>query len=451
MTHEQNAHIAQAVQMLTAQLDAAKVLSSGPAYDEARHVWNAAVTRRPAVIVLCESTGDVQSSVRAAMTCGLSLSVRGGGHDWAGRALQGELVVDLTRMRHVSVEGRVATVGGGATSIEVAEAAHPYGLAAVTGTVGCVGIAGLTLGGGYGPLTGRFGMASDNLLGAEVVLADGRVVRTDATHEPDLFWAFRGGGGNFGVVTSLRVQLHPVADVSAGVVFFPWKQARSVFKAYDDMVATIPDELTLTPGFFPDPDGNPTVIVHHAWCGDRREDERVLEAVKGLGAPSMVQVGRTSPAQMLKDADPIVLNGANWIIRTVTLAKLEPGAVEALIDGMEHRSSPLCRIGLHPFHGVGERIPLESTAFGLRARHFMLGIFAVWESGEDAPHRAWADAVEAALKPYALPSAYPNYFGPDRPEQAAQAYGQNTARLLRIKAHYDPNGVFAATSLPVLA
>src|SRR5262245_10455859 len=296
MTQEQNARIAQAVGMLTAQLGAAKVLSSGPAYDEARRVWNATVACRPALIVRCESTGDVQSPVRAATTCGLSLSVRGGGHDWAGRALQGELVVDLTRMRHVSVEGRMATVGGGATSMEVAEASHPHGLAAVTGTMGCVGMAGLTLGGGYGPLTVRFGMASDNLLGAEVVLADGRVVRTDETHEPDLFWALRGGGGNFGVVTGLRVQLHPVADVSAGVVAFPWGQARSVFKAYDDMAATIPDELTLTPGFLPGPDGKPTVLMLHAWCGDRGEDERVLDEVKGLGAPSLVQVGRTSPA-----------------------------------------------------------------------------------------------------------------------------------------------------------
>src|SRR5262249_2060265 len=136
MTHEQNARIAQAAQMLTARLHAAKVLSSGPAYDEARHVWNPAITRRPPLLALCGSTGDAQPSVRAARTCGLSLSVRGGGHDWAGRALQGELVVDLTRMRHVRVEGRVATVGGGATSMAVAEAAHPHGLAAVTGTMG---------------------------------------------------------------------------------------------------------------------------------------------------------------------------------------------------------------------------------------------------------------------------------------------------------------------------
>ena len=170
------------------------------------------------------------------------------------------------------------------------------------------------------------------------------------------------------------------------------------------MVATIPDELTLTPGFAPDQGGKPTVIMLYAWCGDRREDERVLEAVKGLGAPSMVQVGRTSPVQMLKNTDPIVLHGMSWIVRMVTLAKLEPGAVEALIGGMEHRSSPLSWMGIHPFHGVGERIPLESTAFGLRERHFMLGIFAAWEPGEDAPHRAWADAVEASLKRLALPS-----------------------------------------------
>ena len=285
----------------------------------------------------------------------------------------------------------------------------------------------------------------------EVVLADGRVVRTHETHEPDLFWAIRGGGGNFGVVTSLRVRLHPVADVSAGVITFPWEQARSVFKAYDDMVATIPDELTLTPGFFPGPDGKPFVIMLHAWCGDRREDQRVLDEVKGLGAPSMVQVRRTSPAQMLKDADPIVLNGENWIIRTVTLAKLEPGAVEALIDGVEHRSSPLSRIALHPFHRGRSAHPsgidgLRPQGAPLHARDLRrLGA----RRGCSAPGlgrrgRGRAEALCAAER-------YPNYFGPDRPEQAAQAYGQNTARLLRIKAHYDPNGVFAATSLPVLA
>src|SRR5262249_41426363 len=160
-------------------------------------------------------------------------------------------------------------------------------------------------------------------------LADGRVVRTDETHEPDLFWALRGGGGNFGVVTSLRVQLHPVADVSAGVITFLWEQARRVFNAYDDMVATIPDELTLTPGFWPDSHGRRRVIVLQSWCGDRREEGRVREEVTGRGAPSLVQVGRTSPAQVRKDAGPMVLNGVSWIGRPVTLAKPEPGAGES--------------------------------------------------------------------------------------------------------------------------
>ena len=357
----------------------------------------------------------------------------------------------LLRCITINADAQTARAGAGTIWIEVVEAAAEHGLAALAGSSPDVGVVGYTLGGGLSWLGRKHGIGANHVTAIEVVTADGRLHRVDREEQPDLFWALRGGGGNFGVVTSLRVQLHPVADVSAGVVAFPWEQARSVFQAYDDWVATIPDELTLSPGFLPGPDGQPTVIMLHAWCGDQREDERVLVVVKDLGAPSMVQVRRTSPAQMLKDADTRVLRGVRWIVRTATLAKLQPGAVEALIDGMEHRSSPLSWMGLHPFHGVGERIPLESTAFGIRARQFMVGIFAAWEPGADAPHRAWADAVEAALKPYALPSAYPNYFGPDRPEQAAQAYGQNTARLLRIKAHYDPNGVFAAMSLPVLA
>ncbi len=430
MTHGQDARAARAIEMLT-KMAPGKMLSSGPDYEAVRRVFNAGVDHRPAVIVRCEDTSDVAACVRAATACGLSLSVRGGGHDWAGRAVRGEMVIDLTRMRHVGVEGRSAAVGGGATAIEVAEAAHPHGLAAVTGTMGCVGMAGLTLGGGYGPLTGRFGMASDNLLGAEVVLADGRVVLADETSEPDLFWALRGGGGNFGVATTLRVRLHPLVDLSAGMVIFPLEQARDVFAAYGDMAATIPDELTLSPAMFTGPDGKPAIGMFHDWCGDRREDGRVLDKVKGFGTPSQVQVGRKSPVQMLREADAMVLYDKRWIVRTATLAELGAGAVEALVDGMGRRSSPLSWIGVHPFHGAGERIPVESTAFGLRERHVMVGIFAVWDSGDDAPHRAWADGLESTLKPYALPSAYPNYFGPDRPEQAALGFGRNAARLLR--------------------
>ncbi len=311
-------------------------------------------------------------------------------------------------------------------------------------------MAGLALGGGYGPLTGRVGMALDSLLGAEVVLADGRVVLADETHEPDLFWALRGGGGNFGVVTSLRVRLHPFAEVWTGAVAFAWKEAQSVLNKYADMVAAIADELTVQPMLVPGPDGKLTVTMLPTWCGDSREDMKILDQIKALGAPVLAQVGRMSYADMLTHSDQLVPDGLCWLIRTVTLARLEPGAVEILIAAAESRSSLLSSLSLHPFCGAGERIPLQSTAFGLRTRHLLVGIYAAWEPGDDTPHRAWADAVEVSLKPYALPGAYPNYFGTDRPEQAAQAYGRNTARLLQIKAHYDPKGVFNATSLPTV-
>lgn len=295
--------------------------------------------------------------------------------------------------------------------MDAAEAAQPYGLAPVTASLGDVGMAGFTLGGGYGPLTARFGMASDSLIGAEVVTAGGEVVYTDETHEPDLLWALRGGGGNFGVVTSLRVDLYPVAELSAGTIAFPWEQARSVSEAYAKLLATAPDGLTLTPAFAPGPDGKLTVTMLHAWCGAPSEDERILGKVTGLGQPSSVKVARTSYVQMLKDTQSIVVDDIRALYRTVTLGDLNDGAIDAILKASETRSSPLSYIVLHPFHGAGERIPLASTSFGLRRKHFVVGIYAFWQEGEDASHQAWADAAEAALTLYALPDAYPNISG----------------------------------------
>ena len=434
--------------MLTAQLGETKVVSAGPAFDKALHIWNAAVVFCPKIVVLCESTSDIQASILTARTCGLSLSVRGGGHDWAGRSIRGELVLDLTRMRDVEVHGHIATVGGGATSTDVAEEVSSHGLMAITGIIGSVGIAGLALGGGYGHLTARFGLALDNILGAEMVLADGRVVQVDATHEPDLFWAIRGGGGNFGVVTRLQLQLHAVKDISDGVISFPWVQAKEVAKSYNALVASLPDSLTLMPTFFAAPDGTLSFVLHYAWCGSEAQNKEMIERVKGLGEPSMVQVSRKTLAQILQEAERRTMDGVCWIVRTVTLAELDARAVEVIMKAMENRSSSLSWIASHPFYGAAERITQESTAFGIRSRHFMVGIYTAWRHGDDAAHRRWADEVEAALLPFALASSYPNYFGTDRPEQAEQAYGPNKNRVLRVKDVYDPEYIFNAISLP---
>ena len=258
---------------LRSRIPAGRVLTNGPEYAKAVALFNAAVDVRPAVVVRCATTADVQAAIRASRNHGVPISVRGGGHDFWGRAFRpGGLVLDLTDMRGVQVDigRRFATVGGGALSSDVVSAAERAGLTAVTGTAGAVGMVGLTLGGGYGPLIGQFGLAADNLLGAEVVLADGSRVHTDADHHPDLFWALRGGGGNFGVVTSARIRLHPVPTVVSGTILYPIVQSADVLADLGGILRDCPDELTVDVGLLPGPDGKPTVYVAPTWSGTSR-------------------------------------------------------------------------------------------------------------------------------------------------------------------------------------
>ena len=245
-----------------------------------RLLWNGAVTRVPALIVRPHTPAEVAAAVLTARSHELPLSVQGGGHDWAGRSLRdGGLVIDLAEMRGVVVspQTRVAFAEGGATAGDVVTAARPHGLTAATGTTGGVGMAGLTLGGGYGPLNGRFGLALDNLLGADVVLADGRQVTASPRSEPELYWALRGGGGNFGVATSLNIRLHPVPDVLSGIIIYPWIQAAQVWRQLNEILLDGPDELTVQSGILPDSDGRPTVFFPRSGAVSSREGEVVIE------------------------------------------------------------------------------------------------------------------------------------------------------------------------------
>jgi FAD/FMN-containing dehydrogenase len=420
--------------------------------DDAPSMWNAAVDHRPALIVRAQSPRDVQEAVRVARECGLPLSVLGGGHDWAGRALRdGGLVIDLSGMRKVMVDAwqQVAMVAGGATAADVMAATAPYGLVAAAGNCGGVGMTGLTLGGGYGPLNGRFGLASDNLLGAEVVLADGRIVTADATHEPELFWALRGGGGNFGVVTSMRVQLHPLNRLIGGFIVYPWSQAATVLRGLGELLSTAPDELTVQAGLLPSPDGNPTAFLAPAWSGDVATGERAIDRLSKLGTPLAVQVAPMTYGEMLGLWDAHVADGLHWAVRTRTVAAYTPEVVDALVAAGRTRTSPLSGIPVHHFHGATTRIDSGDTAFATRRPHFMVEIVAGWQPGDPTAHRAWADALSAALAPHALAGGYPNLLGPDHHEQIADAYGDNAVRLRAAKTHYDPDGVFTATPLPL--
>jgi FAD/FMN-containing dehydrogenase len=438
---------------LAAQVDPDRLLTSGPRYDEARAIWNGAVDQRPAVIVRAETPAEVQAAVQIARRYHLPVSVRGGGHDWAGRAIRPDgLVIDLTGMRQVTVDpaGRVAIAAGGATARDVVTASAPYGLAAATGTVGAVGMAGLTLAGGYGPLNGRFGLALDNLLGAELVLADGTLLTTDATNEPELYWAIRGGGGNFGVVTAMTIRLHPVHQVLAGFIFYPWPQAADVWSRLDALLAAGPDGLTVQSGVLPAPNGGPALLVSPCWSGDPAEGEKVIADVQELGTPVMSQVAAMTYADVLSLFDAYVVNGDHYAIRTRSVAAFTADVIAALVEAGTTRTSPMSVMSIHHCHGAAARVPLDSTAFGIRRDHFVVEIVAAWhpDDDQDARHRSWTESVSTALAPYALPGGYPGLLGPDARDQIANAYGGNTGRLRAAKARYDPDGIFTATALP---
>ncbi|MFE5211967.1 FAD-binding oxidoreductase [Streptomyces sp. NPDC056600] len=445
------------VDTLRRTVDAERVVTTGPGYDAGRTIWNGAAASRPGVVVRCADPAEARAAVLAANTYGVPLSVRGGGHDWAGRALSdGGLTIDLSGMRRVTVDpvAEVAEVSGGATAADLVAAAQPFGLTAATGTAGSVGMAGLTLGGGYGPLGGRFGLALDNLLSADVVLADGSVVTADSEREPDLFWALRGGGGNFGLVTSMRVRLHHVPTLLSGMVIYPWDRADSVLDGLSDVLLESPDELTVQSGVLSGPDGGPVVFLSPTWSGDDvAAGERALARLGTLGPPLVSQVAPTTMSEMLAAVDAQFPVGRHVEIRPRSVPSLTSGVRDVLSLAGHTLTSPLSAVSVHSLHGAAARVPVADTAFGNRDPHLMIEVIALWEPGDTraAEHRDWAGHVADALEPEAMPGGYPNLLGPGETARIAHAYGPNTDRVLALKRRFDPDDVFRAIPLPALS
>ena len=434
------------------------VLAGEEAYPSVRQIWNGAVDFQPALFALCQNVKDVQSAVRFARSHHLPLSVRGGGHDWAGRALRdGGLVIDLSCMRDIEVDvsKEVATIGGGATGTELAAAITPLGLAALTPNVGAVGMAGFLTAGGYGGLTTRFGLAVDSLLEAQLVLADGRVVWANAIHNDDLFWAIRGGGGNFGVVTSMRVRLYPVREFLAGLILFPWSEAGIVLRGYAEMMSSAPDELSMQAGQLPTPDGTKVLFVTPLWTGDRAEGEKYVRCIENLSAPLSTQVAPMSFSELLNLYNSRVVNGRHYALRSRWLDDLTPDVISAVAAAGSVRTSPHSFIVFHHLHGPGTRVASDATAFHLRRDHFMLEIGAAWEASTDADaiwHRRWADDLSSKVEPFSLPGGYANFLTTHDHDQVDAAYGDNARRLRQLKRKFDPDNVFSsAIPLPNIA
>jgi FAD/FMN-containing dehydrogenase len=292
----------------------------------------------------------------------------------------------------------------------------------------------------------------DNLLGAEVVLADGRLVCCDERENPELFWALRGGGGNFGVVTAMRVRLHPVRGALAGMILFPFSQAESVLRGYAEVSASAPDELSVLAVMLSASDGSPVVGLAPMWTGENRQGEEWISRLNRLGTPIMEQVSPTTYASWLAMWDSHTVLGRHCAAESRWLPALTLKTIAPLVAGLQQKTSTFSAIILHHFRGAATRVPLAATAFGLREEHFMLEIIAMWEpSAEDegTMHRNWAHSVWNDLASYALPGGYPNMLAPHQQEQTVQAYGSNLGRLQRAKRLFDPEAIFtSAISLP---
>ncbi|HVJ42604.1 MAG TPA: FAD-binding oxidoreductase [Dongiaceae bacterium] len=447
--------IEKAFQRLDKQLSGQLSLPGDERYLAATAIWAKPVDRIPRAVAHCRTTSDVQASIRAARDCNLPLSVRGGGHDWAGRSLCNGIVIDLSAMNGAVIgpDNRVARIQGGARAADVIALTDPLKVAPVLGAASMVGVAGLTLGGGYGPLIGRCGLALDNLLAAEVVLADGRTIVANADDEADLFWALRGGGGNFGVVTTLRHRLHDLPSVHSGLLIFPFAEAKSVLESCVDLAAAMPEELTVQVGFIAGPDGAPVVFVLPTWCGRAAEGEAWVAPFAKAGTLLAGAVGKQSYGDLLRVFDPYIVNGLRVAMETSSLPALDSHGIDILIRAMEAAASPGCAIVTHEFKGAASRVATDATAFGLRRDHVLVEIIAVFPDRSDKldalRHQQWARATREALGEIALPGGYPNLLAAEDTGRATQSFGINAKRLIAVKRQYDPDNVFrSAIPLP---
>ncbi|WP_033346339.1 FAD-binding oxidoreductase [Catenuloplanes japonicus] len=438
-----------AVHALAARLRPGRILAGAAEIDAAVTPWNGAVAHRPGVVVRAERAADVQAAVTVARDLGVPLTVRGRGHDWAGRSVRdGAITLDLSGLPAVRVDpdARQAVTGGGASLGELLTAAEAHGLVAVTGTVGSVGAVGLATGGGYGPLSGRYGLAADNLAGAEVVLADGSLVTAD----DDLLWALRGGGGNFGVVVEARFDLHRPPSVVAGTILYPLAQAADVLAGFRE--ATHQDELTVQIALISGPDGTPVLMLSPTWCGDPATglaEDGPVHALARLGAPLMAVIAERSLASAAAEVSAMFPYGRHVDLRTRWVPALSDEVVRVLVEHIARKPSPFSAVALHGFGGAAARVPADATAFGVRTPHRMIEIISVWTGADaSAENRAWSRALDEALRPFALPGGYANLLGPDAAGQIPFSFGENAGRLRTLKEKYDPERMFRAIPLP---
>ncbi|WP_441245114.1 FAD-binding oxidoreductase [Kitasatospora sp. McL0602] len=440
---------------LASQVHGAVITPGDGAYDEARRVYNGMIDRKPAAVVHCANAGDVLATVAFARESGLDLAVRGGSHSVPGYGTcEGGVVADLSGMRGVRVDpaGRTARVEGGATLADLDAATHAFGLAVTGGVISTTGVGGLTLGGGFGHLARGLGLTCDNLLSADVVTADGRLLVASADEHPDLFWALRGGGGNFGAVTSFEYRLSPLSQVHVGLFFHELEHTEAVLRHYREYIATAPEQLGAFPAFQIAPPlpfipenrhGDTFILEVLCWSGPLEQGEQAIQPFRDA-APVAFEFAGTMPYPALQGMfDALLPPGLQHYWKAAFATELTDAAIAAhAVHGPKVPTvNATCHI--YPINGACHRVSPDATAFSYRDANFATVIAGMWpDPADNAANTAWVREYYAALAPESLPGGYVNFMGADDQGRVTDNYRDNYARLVEAKRAYDPGNLF---------
>ena len=444
--------MAVSVEGLASTIKGRVVEPSGADYDESRALFNAMIDKRPAAIAYCTDEGDVAAALAYGIEHGPRIAVRGGGHNGGGLgSVDDGLVIDLSQMNQISVEpeAKLARVGGGALLKDLLEATHQYGLTVPVGIIGTTGVGGLTLGGGVGHLTRAFGLTIDNLVAATVVLADGSVVQTDSEREPDLFWAIRGGGGNFGVVTSFSFRCHPLATVLAGPVLYDMDDAAKLLEWYRDFLPAAPDDLSGFFAFLSIPPAPPFPEELHlrkvcgvAWTQAGEEESDALREARSFGKPLLDGIAPLPVPGWNTAFDALYGPGDQWYWRGEFVGEIPDEAIAVHAEYGPKMPTWKSTMHLYAIDGAASRVANDATAWSYRDAVWA-GVFAGVDPdpANAGAIRDWSRSYSDAIKPHAMGGGYSN-FHMDEPDRVHGMYGANYDRLARIKAQYDPGNVF---------
>jgi len=430
--------------------------SDSSGYDEARSIWNAMIDKRPRFIARCKSVDDIVQALRFAKSHGLTIAVRGGGHNIAGNALVDDgMVIDLSQMKEINVDlaTATATVQPGATLADFDAATQAHGMATPTGINSTTGIAGLTLGGGFGWISRRFGLTIDNLLEAQLVTATGEIVKASETENPDLFWGIRGGGGNFGIATSFKYKLHKLGpEILSGLIVHPIADARKVLEFYREFTQTLPDDVTVwvvmrkAPPlpFLPEEwHGKEVLVLAVACAGDPTAAEKTIKPLRDFGSPIADVIGMNPFTGWQQAFDPLLTAGMRNYWKSHDFSDLPDDFIDVVLGAVGTLPSPHTEIFIGQMGGATSRVPADATAYYDRTMKFVMNVHGRWETAaEDRAGTEWCRAVFDAAKPYSTGGGYVNFMTADESDRVQSAYGKSYDRLVELKRKYDPNNVF---------